>query len=59
MIICWINYEKLFRLKRRRNLINAADITEMLKDPDFRAMVELRKAIKEAGKRFGKDLDIF
>ena len=46
MIMCLINSEKLIKFRRKRHIMNVADVTEMLKDPMFRAMVEFRKKVR-------------
>lgn len=55
MILCVVNVEKLNKFKRKRHIINAADITEMLKDPIFRAMVDFRKKVKAASKKYHEE----
>lgn len=56
MIVCLVNSENLIkfkrkhRRKRRRIVMNADDVDALLKDPEFRKMVELRKKIDKLSK---------
>ena len=52
MILCLVRCENLIKFRRKRHVLNAADITEMLKDPAFRAMVEFRKKVRAAAKKY-------
>lgn len=50
-MICYINSQRLLNVRRKRETITVLQITELLKDPTIRAMIEFRKRLREAGKR--------
>lgn len=54
MILCLVNLKNLFKFKRKRHIMNAADVTAMLKDPMFRAMIEFRRKVRAASKKIHK-----
>ena len=55
MILCLIRYENLIKFRRKRYTMTAADITAMLNDPSFRAMVEFRKKVRTVSENMRKN----
>jgi hypothetical protein len=47
-----VRSENLIKFRRKRHVMNAADVTEMLKDPKFQAMMEFRKKVIEIAKKY-------
>lgn len=50
MILCFIKTEKLIKFRHNRHTMNPTNVVEMLKDPDFRKMVEFRMKMNQLEK---------